>query len=160
MFLEKIPLESPQGAQIEAHRLIICKIILMEMDRKNIRAISLRHTPGIKHKTVRKRLQSGHVPGEEQALLIHHLRLDPDRIAFIVSCLGEAEFYFTDHCTVMYDLTTQLIAVMRETLPALGGDFMPIKDQYGIIARKIRGLVVEQHRRNLERFVLDQNASE
>ena len=160
MFIEKIPLESPQGAQIEAQRLIVCKIILMEMEQKNIRAVSLRHTPGIKHKTVRKRLQTGHVSGEEQALLIHHLRLDPDRIAFIISCLGEPELYFTDHCTIMKELMERVIAVMRETLPALGGNFMPIKDQYEIIARKVGGLFVEQHKRNLARLFHDQTEPE
>jgi hypothetical protein len=122
------------------------------MERKNIRAISLRHTPGIKHKTVRKRLQSGDVSGQEQCLLIEHLRLDPDRINFTLTFLCEPELYFTDHCTVLKELAAQVITVMRETLPALGKDFEPIKSQYALIARKVQGLVIDQHRRNLARF--------
>lgn len=160
MFLEIIPPKTSAGAQIEARRLMICKIILMELERKNIRSVSLRHTRGIKYKTLRKRLQSGLVSAEEQILLIQHLRLDPDRINFTVTSLGDPELYFTDHCTFMIGLTAELNTVMRETYSALGGGLLPVKRQYEIIARKVQGLVVKQHRRNLARFVQDQISGE
>lgn len=127
----------PSGDDAE-RSLILCQIILMHMERFNIRASSLANVRRIRHKNIKKRLQDGKVARSELGALMEHLQIDSINAYLCANVFGRPEAYYDGQCTFMTALMPEIAHHLGEAGPALSGDFGSLKSNLcKLLARRL-----------------------